>query len=58
MRVLWWFFGTVLVLVVSAFLLLTYQQADHLVHHPLQTRTPAKHQPQDFDLQVTELVLI
>jgi fermentation-respiration switch protein FrsA (DUF1100 family) len=57
-RLIWWVIAALLLLLVSGFLLVTYQQADQLVHHPLGTRTPAKHQPQDFDLQVSEVVLI
>ena len=40
----------------AGFLLVTYQQADHLVHHPLDARKPAKHQPADFDLKVEPVV--
>ena len=55
--VIWWGILALLLLVFSGFLLVTYQQAHRLVHHPLETRTPAKHQPQDFDLQVLEVAV-
>ena len=57
-RLMKWVLGVFLLVVVIGFLLITYQQANHLVHHPLEARTPAKHQPQDFDLQVEEVVLL
>ena len=57
-RVISWVLAVVLLVVIGGFLLVTYQQADHLVHYPLETRTPATKQPQDFDLQVQEVVLL
>ena len=57
-RVISWVLAVVLLVVIGGFLLVTYQQADHLVHYPLETRTPATKQPKDFDLQVQEVVLL
>jgi len=57
-RVISWVLAVVFLVVIGGFLLVTYQQADHLVHYPLETRTPATKQPQDFDLQVQEVVLL
>lgn len=57
-RVISWVLAVVLLVVIGGFLLVTYQQADHLVHYPLETRTSATKQPQDFDLQVQEVVLL
>ena len=56
--VIWGAILTVSLLVVSGFLLVTYQQAHQLVHHPLEARAPAKQQPQDFDLQVMEVAVL
>jgi esterase/lipase len=56
--VIGWSLAVLLLVVMGGFLLVTYQQADHLLHYPLEHRTPAKHQPQDFDLQVQEVVLL
>jgi esterase/lipase len=55
-RVLKWLSAGMAVILVVGFLMVTYQQADHLVHYPLDTRSPPKHQLADFDLQVTEVV--
>ncbi len=55
-RVISWVLAVVLLVVIGGLLLVTYQQADHIVHYPLETRTPAKKQQQDFDLQVKEAV--
>jgi esterase/lipase len=57
-RAIGWILAVVLLVVMGGFLLVTYQQADYLVHHPLEARTPATHQPQYFDLQVQEVVLL
>ncbi|MFQ3304894.1 MAG: esterase/lipase [Oceanospirillaceae bacterium] len=57
-RAIGWILAVVLLVVMGGFLLVTYQQADYLVHHPLEVRTPATHQPQYFDLQVQEVVLL
>lgn len=57
-RVISWILAVALSAVIGGFLLVTYQQADHLVHYPLEDRTPATKQPQDFDLQVEEVVLL
>ena len=57
-RVVSWVLAVVLLVVIGGFLLVTYQQADQLVHSPLETRTPATKQPQDFDLQAQEVVLL
>lgn len=56
-RVISWSVAVILVLLLSGFLVVTYQQADHLVHYPLEERTAAKHKPQDFDLVVEDVVL-
>jgi len=55
-RVIKWAVSILVLGLVAGFLLVTYQQADHLVHYPLEKRSPAKHQPQDFDLQVEQVV--
>ena len=52
-----WVLGVFLCLIITGFLLVTYQQADDLVHSSLDTRTPAKYQPNDFDLKVSEVVV-
>jgi len=57
-RVISWILAVALLAVIGGFLLVTYQQADRLVHYPLEDRTPATKQPQDFDLQVEEVVLL
>jgi len=56
-RVISWVLVVVSLVVTGGLLLVTYQQADHLVHYPLEDRTPAKTYPQDFDLQVQQVVL-
>ena len=56
-RVISWVLAVVLLVVIGGFLLVAYQQADHLVHYPLDERPPVTRQPQDFDLQVQEVVL-
>jgi len=57
-RVIGWFLAVVLLVVIGGFLVVTYQQADQLVHYPLDDRTPATKHPQDFDLQVQDVVLL
>ncbi|MCO4838093.1 MAG: alpha/beta hydrolase [Oceanospirillaceae bacterium] len=52
-----WVLGILLCLIVIGFLLVTYQQANHLVHSSLETRTPAKYQPEDFDLSVAQVTV-
>jgi pimeloyl-ACP methyl ester carboxylesterase len=56
-RLIVWVLGVFLCLIITGFLLVTYQQADDLVHSSLDTRTPAKYQPNDFDLKVSEVVV-
>ena len=53
-----WILMILLALITAGFLRLTYQQAHHLVHHPIDVRRPATRQPQDVNLQVQELVVL
>ena len=57
-RIFGWVLGLILLILGSIFLWVTYQQAEHLVHHPLPSRSLFKSAPQDFDLQVIEVELI
>ena len=57
-RVFGWVLGLIFLILGSTFLWLTYQQANHLVHHPLPLRSLLKYAPQDLDLQVIEVELI
>ncbi len=49
-----WLVTVILVLISTGFLLVTYQQAHHLVHYPIEVRALAKRQPQDVGVQVQE----
>nr|MCS5559641.1 alpha/beta hydrolase [Oceanospirillaceae bacterium] len=57
-KIMQWFLAVVSTVLVTAFLWVTYQQANDLVHYPLETRSPPKHSLNDFDLQVSEVVRI
>jgi len=52
-----WTLLVICLVVMGGFLLVTYQQADDLVHNPIENRAPVKHQLEDFDLQVQEVVV-
>ena len=41
-----------LVLLISGFLWVTYDQADNLVHHPLEKRTFSEKTPEQFGLGI------
>lgn len=47
----------VLVVLLSGFAWVTYDQADHLVHHPKVNRELGSKTPADFDLHVTEVMV-
>jgi len=55
-KIMQWFLAVVSSVLVTAFLWVTYQQANDLVHYPLETRSPPKHSLHDFDLKVSEVV--
>ncbi|MBT3437227.1 MAG: alpha/beta hydrolase [Oceanospirillaceae bacterium] len=55
-KIMQWLLAVVSTVLVAAFLWVTYQQANDLVHYPLETRSPPKHSVYDFDLQVSEVV--
>ena len=47
-RVFGWVLGLIFLILGSTFLWLTYQQANHLVHHPLPLRSLLKYAPTRF----------